>query len=67
MNISSDEWNAWYKISEEKEGLDKRIILLEDAYALKDGLSAAGIFAVIHRKADTVQMANLALMVNALA
>jgi len=46
--------------------MDKEIVLLEEAYAIKDRLFAAGIFAVIHRKADTVQMANLAQMVNVL-
>ena len=64
--ISFDEWNVWYKISAEKESMDKGIVLLEEPYALKDGLFAAGIFTVMHRMADTVHMANLAQMVNAL-
>ena len=66
VKISFDEWNVWYKISAEKESMDKGIVLLEEPYALKDGLFAAGIFTVMHRMADTVHMANLAQMVNAL-
>ena len=66
VKISFDEWNVWYKISAEREGTEKGTVLIEEPYALKDGLFAAGIFAVMHRMNDTVQMANLAQMVNAL-
>lgn len=66
VKIAFDEWNVWYQVSAEKEGEEKRIVLLEEPYALKDALFAAGIFCVLHRMSDVVGMANLAQMVNAL-
>lgn len=66
VKIAFDEWNVWYQVSAEKEGEEKRIVLLEEPYALKDALFAAGIFCILHRMSDVVGMANLAQMVNAL-
>jgi alpha-N-arabinofuranosidase len=42
------------------------MVFLEEPYALKDALFAAGVFFALHRRCDSVQMANLAQMVNAL-
>lgn len=66
VKIAMDEWNVWYQIVPEKEAAEKGIVLLEEPYTLKDALFAAGIFFTLHRMSDTVQMANLAQMVNAL-
>jgi alpha-L-arabinofuranosidase len=38
----------------------------EQAYTLRDGLYVAGMLHVFHRQCDTLQIANLALLVNAL-
>ncbi len=56
--IALDEWNIWYRSNQEDD--------LEENYALKDGLFAAGIFMVLHRLCQSVTMANLAQLVNAL-
>jgi alpha-N-arabinofuranosidase len=66
VKIAFDEWNVWYRVSAEEEGEKKRVVFLEEPYALKDALFAAGIFLVLHRLSDIVGMANLAQMVNAL-
>jgi len=58
VKIALDEWNIWYK---SKPGND-----LEESYALKDGLFAAGIFIILHKLCQSVTMANLAQLVNAL-
>ena len=56
IKIALDEWNIWYRSGPE-EGL-------EENYALKDGLFAAGVFVVLHRMCNSVTMANLAQLVN---
>ncbi|MGJ8454646.1 alpha-N-arabinofuranosidase [Pseudothermotoga sp. U03pept] len=66
VKIALDEWNVWYQVVPEKEASEKGIVLLEEPYTLKDALFAAGIFFTLHRMSETVQMANLAQMVNAL-
>lgn len=66
VKIAFDEWNVWYQISAEEEAKKNGVVLLEEPYALKDALFAAGIFLVLHRMNDIVGMANLAQMVNAL-
>lgn len=66
VKIALDEWNIWYRIDPEKEMSETGMALLEEPYALKDALFAAGLFLVLHRMADSVQMANLAQMVNVL-
>jgi alpha-N-arabinofuranosidase len=66
VKIALDEWNVWYRTDPAKEMSGGGRVLLEEPYALKDALFAAGLFLVLHRMCDTVQMANLAQMVNAL-
>ncbi len=66
VKIALDEWNVWYQVLPEKEIAEKGMVLLEEPYSLKDALFAAGVFCALHRKCDSVQMANLAQMVNAL-
>ncbi|MEN3203812.1 MAG: alpha-L-arabinofuranosidase C-terminal domain-containing protein [Atribacterota bacterium] len=66
VKIAFDEWNIWYQVDPEKEAQEKGVVYLEEPYALKDALFAAGIFCVLHRLSDVVGMANLAQMVNAL-
>jgi len=58
MKIAFDEWNIWYRGNQEND--------LEEDYALKDGLFAAGIFIVLHKLCQSVTMANLAQLVNVL-
>jgi len=58
VKIALDEWNIWYRGNQEND--------LEENYALKDGLFAAGIFIVLHRLCQSVTMANLAQLVNVL-
>lgn len=66
VKIAFDEWNVWYQVDPEREMEEKGAVYLEEPYALKDALFAAGIFLVLHRLSDVVGMANLAQMVNAL-
>ena len=56
VKIALDEWNIWYRSNPENG--------LEENYALKDGLFAAGVFIVLHRLCQSVTMANLAQLVN---
>ena len=58
VEIALDEWNIWYRSTPENG--------LEENYALKDGLFAAGVFIVLHRLSQSVTMANLAQLVNVL-
>ncbi|GAG92250.1 unnamed protein product, partial [marine sediment metagenome] len=58
VKIALDEWNIWYRSN---PGND-----LEENYALKDGLFAAGIFIMLHRLCQSVTMASLAQLVNVL-
>ncbi len=58
VKIAFDEWNIWYRSNLEND--------LEENYALKDGLFAAGVFIVLHRLSQSVTMANLAQLVNVL-
>lgn len=66
VKIALDEWNVWYQVDPSKEAEESGVVLLEETYALKDALFAAGVFLVLHRMSDIVGMANLAQMVNAL-
>ena len=66
IKIALDEWNVWYQVIPEAEIIEKKMVFLEEPYALKDALFAAGVFFALHRRCDSVQMANLAQMVNAL-
>lgn len=66
VKIALDEWNVWYRTDPSKEMAETGIASLEEPYALKDALFAAGLLLVLHRMCDTVQMANLAQMVNVL-
>ena len=58
MRIALDEWNTWvhphYECAEPAP------------YLLRDGLYAAGMYNVMHRRCRTVSLANLAQMVNVL-
>jgi len=58
VKIAFDEWNIWYRSN---PGND-----LEENYALKDGLFAAGVFITMHKLCQSVTMANLAQLVNVL-
>lgn len=66
VKIALDEWNVWYRTDPSKEMAESGMASLEEPYALKDALFAAGLLFVLHRMCDTVQMANLAQMVNVL-
>ena len=66
VKIALDEWNAWYRVDPAEEMRGKGMALLEEPYVHKDALFAAGIFLVLHRMCDVVDMANLAQMVNVL-
>jgi len=66
VKIAFDEWNVWYQTIPEKEMAEQGIVTLEESYALKDALFAAGVFCVMHRMSDIVEIANVAQMVNAL-
>ncbi|MEM0313839.1 MAG: alpha-L-arabinofuranosidase C-terminal domain-containing protein, partial [Candidatus Bathyarchaeia archaeon] len=66
VKIALDEWNVWYQVDPAREAAEKGMVFLEEPYALKDGLFAAGVFLALHRMSDIVGMANLAQMVNAL-
>ncbi|RLE08549.1 alpha-N-arabinofuranosidase [Candidatus Aerophobetes bacterium] len=56
VKIALDEWNIWYRGTPENS--------LEENYALKDALFAAGVFIILHRLCRSVTMANLAQLVN---
>lgn len=58
VKIAFDEWNIWYRNNPENG--------LEENYALKDGLFAAGVFIVLHKLCQSVTTANLAQLVNVL-
>jgi len=58
VKIAFDEWNIWYRSNQEND--------LEENYALKDGLFAAGVFITLHKLCRSVTMANLAQLVNVL-
>ncbi|TKJ47114.1 alpha-N-arabinofuranosidase, partial [Candidatus Aerophobetes bacterium Ae_b3a] len=58
VKIALDEWNIWYRDNQEND--------LEENYALKDGLFAAGVFITMHKLCQSVTMANLAQLVNVL-
>lgn len=58
VKIALDEWNIWYRGNQEND--------LEENYALKDGLFAAGVFITMHKLCQSVTMANLAQLVNVL-
>lgn len=66
VKIALDEWNVWYRTDPAKEMAETGMASLEEPYALKDALFAAGLFLILHRMCDAVQMANLAQMVNVL-
>jgi len=66
VKIAFDEWNVWYRVDPAEETRERGMAFLEEPYAQKDALFAAGIFLVLHRMCDIVEMANLAQMVNAL-
>ncbi len=56
VKIAFDEWNIWYR-SKAAEGL-------EEDYALKDAIFAAGVMNAMHRQCRWVTMANVAQLVN---
>lgn len=58
IKIALDEWNIGYRAKPE-EGL-------EENYALKDGLFAAGVLLTLQKMCNIVTMANLAQLVNVL-
>ncbi len=58
VKIAFDEWNIWYRSNPEND--------LEENYALKDALFAAGVFITLHKLYRSVTMANLAQLVNVL-
>jgi alpha-N-arabinofuranosidase len=58
VKIAFDEWNIWYRSNQENG--------LEENYALKDGLFAAGVFITLHKLCQSVTIANLAQLVNVL-
>lgn len=66
VRIALDEWNVWYQVDPAQEAAEQGMVFLEEPYAFKDALFAAGVFLVLHRMSNIVGMANLAQMVNAL-
>lgn len=66
VKIALDEWNVWYRVNPTEEMEKRGAAFLEEPYDLKDALFAAGVFLVLHRMSGSVQIANLAQMVNAL-
>ncbi len=58
VTIAFDEWNVWLDAGREDR--------LEERYALRDALFAAGVFNALHRACNEVAMANLAQLVNVL-
>ncbi|HBF11012.1 alpha-N-arabinofuranosidase [Thermotoga neapolitana] len=57
VKIALDEWNVWYRVSDNK---------LEEPYDLKDGIFACGVLVLLQKMSDIVPLANLAQLVNAL-
>ncbi|WP_041078556.1 alpha-N-arabinofuranosidase [Thermotoga caldifontis] len=57
VKIALDEWNVWYRATSDG---------LEEPYELKDGLFACGVLIMLQKMSDTVPIANLAQLVNAL-
>jgi alpha-N-arabinofuranosidase len=63
VKIAADEWNIWFR-SWFKRGDDHK---LEEIYNLRDALWAASALNIFHRNCHTVQMADLAQLVNVIA
>jgi alpha-N-arabinofuranosidase len=63
VKIAADEWNIWFR-SWFKRGDDHK---LEEIYNLRDALWAASALNIFHRNCRTVQMADLAQLVNVIA
>lgn len=63
VRIAVDEWNIWFR-SWFKRGDDHK---LEEVYNLRDALWVASAINVFHRQCQTVQIANLAQLVNVIA
>jgi len=58
IRIAVDEWNAWYRVHDNK---------LEERYDLTDALSVAVYLNMLRRNCAAVEIANLAQMVNVIA
>jgi alpha-L-arabinofuranosidase len=63
VKIAADEWNIWFR-SWFKRGEDHK---LEEIYNLRDALWAASALNIFHRNCRSVQMADLAQLVNVIA
>jgi alpha-N-arabinofuranosidase len=63
VKIAADEWNIWFR-SWFKRNDDHK---LEEVYNLRDALWVASAINIFHRQCKTVQLANLAQLVNVIA
>ncbi|MFB6202502.1 MAG: alpha-N-arabinofuranosidase [Halorhabdus sp.] len=59
VGIIVDEWGVWHPEATPDNGL-------EQANTVRDALTAAGVFDIMHDRADVVSMANIAQTVNVL-
>jgi len=59
VGIIVDEWGTWHPQATPDNGL-------EQANTVRDALAAAGVFDIMHERADVVSMANIAQTVNVL-
>jgi alpha-N-arabinofuranosidase len=64
--IAVDEWNTWYRTRSKEDGGPSRN-QLEEIYNLEDALVTAMHFNAFIRHAQSVKMANIAQIVNAIA
>lgn len=68
--LSFDEWNVWYHYQQEGKDAPKWIVgraIEEERYNVADALLVGGMLQTLMRNADTVKIACLAQLVNALA
>ncbi|HYF51197.1 MAG TPA: alpha-N-arabinofuranosidase [Planctomycetota bacterium] len=65
--LSFDEWNVWYRETNQDGGWKIAPHLLEEVYNLEDALVCAQYLSSFVRHADTVKMACLAQIVNVIA
>ena len=67
VKLCFDEWNVWYKGTEMNGNRQKAPHLLEEVYNHEDALICAGMMLSFLRHADTIQIANIAQIVNVIA
>ncbi|HVA72909.1 MAG TPA: alpha-L-arabinofuranosidase C-terminal domain-containing protein [Candidatus Limnocylindrales bacterium] len=63
IKIAVDEWNIWFRSGAKRGDPHK----LEEIYNLRDALWVASALNIFHRMCNTVEMANLAQLVNVIA